>query len=150
VQQNKIRVIFCPGDVDPRERGVYGSETCAFLQRFNADIAFIGASGLTVEGPTDVETQASWVKRTMLERAQRGVLLLDGDKFNQRHLALVCPMDRLSDIVTDRSPEGALATQLAAAEISIHVGPVSHHIDRSFAKAETSGRRRKSGPESRA
>lgn len=122
VQQSNLRVLFCPGDFSSRERGVYGSETCAFLQRFNADIAFIGASGLTIEGPTDVETQASWVKRMMLERAERRVLLLDGTKFNRRHLELVCQLDMLTDVVADRSPEGALATSLAAADIAVHVG----------------------------
>jgi DeoR/GlpR family transcriptional regulator of sugar metabolism len=120
VQQNSVRVLFCPGDFSARERGVYGSETCAFLQRFNADMAFIGASGLTVEGPTDVETQACWVKRTMLDRAERGVLLLDSTKFNRRHLELVCPLDRLSDLVTDRLPDGPLASKLAVNGIAVH------------------------------
>lgn len=122
VQGSGIRVVFCPGDFSSRERGVYGSETCAFLQRFNADIAFIGASGLTVEGPTDVETQACWVKRTMLDRAERGVLLLDGTKFDRRHLELVCPLERLSDVVTDRLPNGELAARLAISGITLHVG----------------------------
>jgi DeoR/GlpR family transcriptional regulator of sugar metabolism len=122
VQQNSVRVLFCPGDFSSRERGVFGSETCAFLQRFNADIAFIGASGLTVEGPTDVETQACWVKRTMIERAERSVLLLDGAKFNRRHLELVCPLEKLSDIVTDRSPHGALASRLVDCGLTVHIG----------------------------
>jgi DeoR/GlpR family transcriptional regulator of sugar metabolism len=122
VQQNGSRVLFCPGDFSSRERGVYGSETCAFLQRFNADFAFIGASGLSVEGPTDVETQACWVKRTMLDRAERGVLLLDGTKFNRRHLELVCPLDRLTDVVTDRAPDTALAARLSNSGVAVHIG----------------------------
>lgn len=121
VPRGSIRVIFCPGDFSAHERGVYGSETCAFLQRFNADLAFIGASGLTLEGPNDVETQACWVKRTMLGRAERGVLLLDSAKFNRRHLELVCPMSTLSDIVTDRAPDGPLADGIAANNLSLHL-----------------------------
>jgi len=123
--QDSIRVIFCPGDFMAHERGVYGSETCAFLQRFNADFAFIGASGLTREGPNDVETQACWVKRTMLERAERGVLLLDSAKFNRRHLELVCPMSKLSDIFTDRAPDGALADEIAVRSVSLHLAAES-------------------------
>jgi DeoR/GlpR family transcriptional regulator of sugar metabolism len=122
VSQNNVRVLFCPGDFSARERGVYGSETCAFLQRFHADIAFIGASGLTSEGPTEVETQASWVKRTMLDRAERGVLLLNATKFNRRHFETVCPLEALSDIVTDRYPDGALANSLAGGGVAVHVG----------------------------
>jgi DeoR/GlpR family transcriptional regulator of sugar metabolism len=121
VVQSSVRVLFCPGDFSARERGVFGSETCAFLQRFNADIAFIGASGLTIEGPTDVETQACWVKRSMIERAERSVLLLDAAKFNRRHLELVCPLERLSDIVTDQSPDPALVSKLSASGVSLHL-----------------------------
>lgn len=121
VSQGSARVLFCPGDFSAHERGVYGSETRAFLQRFNADMAFIGASGLTLEGPNDVETQACWVKRTMIERAERKVLLLDGSKFNRRHLALVCPMAQLTDIVTDHAPDPALADRIAAAAVSLHL-----------------------------
>lgn len=129
VQGSGARVLFCPGDFSLRERGVYGSETCAFLHRFNADIAFIGASGLTVEGPTDVETQACWVKRTMLDRAERSVLLLDGTKFDRRHLELVCPLTRLSDVVTDRHPEGDLAVRLALGGVTLHVAPRVSQVD---------------------
>jgi DeoR/GlpR family transcriptional regulator of sugar metabolism len=118
---NDARVIFCPGDVSGREGGVYGSETCAFLEGFYADVTFIGASGLTVDGPTDVETGATWVKRAMIERAERQVLLLDSSKFGRRHLELVCPLDGLSDIVTDRKPDGALGDRIAAGATALHV-----------------------------
>jgi DeoR/GlpR family transcriptional regulator of sugar metabolism len=109
------RVVLCPGDLSGRERGVYGPETIAFLSRFHADIALIGASGLTAEGPTEVESRASWVKRTMLDRARRRVLLVDRTKFDAAHLEIVCPLARLTDLVSDRAPAGPLARALGAA-----------------------------------
>ncbi|MFC7540138.1 DeoR/GlpR family DNA-binding transcription regulator [Siccirubricoccus deserti] len=72
-----LRVLLCPGEFYAPERAVYGPETQAFLAGFNADLAFLGASGLTAEGPSDVESRASWVKRAMLARAARRVLLVD-------------------------------------------------------------------------
>jgi DeoR/GlpR family transcriptional regulator of sugar metabolism len=118
----RSRVMFCPGEFVPREHGVYGSETCGFLQKFFADVAFIGASGLTVDGPTDVETEACWVKRAMLDRSERRVLLIDSTKFERRHFEIVCPLAALSDIVADRAPEGALAEKVAADGIVLHEG----------------------------
>jgi DeoR/GlpR family transcriptional regulator of sugar metabolism len=109
------RVVLCPGDLSGGERGVYGPETTAFLSRFHADIAFIGASGITEEGPTEVESRASWVKRTMLDRARRRVLLVDAAKFGEAHLEVVCPLDRLTDLVADRAPDGILGRALAEA-----------------------------------
>jgi DeoR/GlpR family transcriptional regulator of sugar metabolism len=104
-----IRVILCPGDLNGRERGLYGPEAVAFIGRYYADLAFIGASGLTVDGPTDVESRACSIKRAMVERASRTVLLVDSTKFDQRHLEVVCPLAQISDIVTDVSPKRALA-----------------------------------------
>jgi DeoR family transcriptional regulator, glycerol-3-phosphate regulon repressor len=115
------RVVLCPGDVSGRERGVYGPETIAFLTRFHADLAVIGASGLTAEGPTEVESRASWVKRSMLDRARRRVLLVDGTKFDEAGLEVVCPLARLGDLVTDRRPEGALAAALETAGVTVHL-----------------------------
>lgn len=115
------RIILCPGDYSARERGIYGPETIAFLSRFNADAAFIGASGLTSDGPTDVETQACWVKRTMLSRAARAVLLADSSKFERKHLEIVCGWADLTDVVTDRSPPAALRDAIAAGGARLHV-----------------------------
>jgi len=88
---------------------LYGPDTVAFISRYYADLAFIGASGLTVDGPTDVESRACSIKRAMVERARRTVLLVDSTKFDQKHLEVVCPLAQISDIVTDASPKRALA-----------------------------------------
>lgn len=117
---NEITVIFCPGEFSPRERGVYGHETLEFLKHYYADFAFIGASGLTPEGPTDVETSAAWVKRTMLSRADRRVLLMDSSKFGRRCLELVCTLGQITDLVCDRAPEGKIAERLTAAGVAVH------------------------------
>lgn len=108
----RARVILCPGDFSHREQGVYGAETNAFIGRFHADISFIGAAGLTVDGPTEVESTAAWVKRSMIDRAGRTVLIVDSSKFDQAHLEVVCPLGKVSDIVTDSPPLGALAERL--------------------------------------
>ncbi len=123
--QPSIRVIFCPGDFSARERGVYGPETIAFLNRFNADVAFIGASGVTEDGPADVETQACWVKRSMLARSTRAVLLADSSKFDTKRLEVVCAWGELSDFVTDRTPPEGLASRLATVGVALHVVPHS-------------------------
>ncbi|HVL72709.1 MAG TPA: DeoR/GlpR family DNA-binding transcription regulator [Beijerinckiaceae bacterium] len=121
VDQPAIRVILCPGDFSARERGVYGPETIAFLSRFNADAAFIGASGVTLEGPTDAETQACWVKRTMLSRTDRCVLLADSGKLDRPYLELVCAWDELTDFVTDREPGQTLRERVAGQGVRLHL-----------------------------
>lgn len=118
-----MRVLLCPGEFYAIERAVYGPDTTDFLDRFNADIALIGASGLTAEGPSDVESRASWVKRAMLERAARRVLLVDSGKFGKAHLERVCGLATLTDLVTDAPPPPDLAAALARAGVRVTVAP---------------------------
>ena len=58
-----IAVISCPGRYDAHEGSLTGPDTIAFLGRFNANRAVIGASGLTAEGPNEVNSGAAAVKR---------------------------------------------------------------------------------------
>jgi len=115
------RVLLCPGELYAAERAVYGPDTDEFLRRFNADLCLIGASGLTAEGPTDVERRACWVKRAMLARAARRVLLVDGGKFDAPHFERICPLSALTDLVTDRAPPPALGEALERAGVRVTI-----------------------------
>ncbi len=117
----QIRVILCPGEVIAAERGVYGSETEAFLRRFHADMAVIGASGLTEEGPCEVVSRAAWVKRAMIARAPRRMLLADSGKFGRGLLECVCPLADLTDLVTDTMPPVSLEAALRRAGTALTV-----------------------------
>lgn len=117
-----LRVVLCPGDVSAAERGVYGSETEAFLRRFNADLAVIGASGLTEEGPCEAISRAAWVKRAMLARAPRRMLLADSGKYGRGLMDCVCPLGELTDLVTDAAPPVGLAAALRHAQTALTLG----------------------------
>lgn len=116
-----IRVVMCPGVLDVQEGAVAGPEAIEFLQIFRANKAVIGASGLTSEGPSEVKSKFAWIKRAMIKRSQRHVLLIDGSKFDQPMLEVVCPLTALDDVVVDRSPEGELREALDAASVRVHV-----------------------------
>ncbi|EHM02766.1 transcriptional regulator, DeoR family [Acetobacteraceae bacterium AT-5844] len=108
-----LRVLVAPGELSAVERGLYGPETAAFLRRFHVDMAVIGASGLTEEGPCEAESRAAWVKRAMLERAPRRLLLVDSSKFGRAFLEQVCPAEQITDLVTEASPPPKLAAALS-------------------------------------
>jgi DeoR/GlpR family transcriptional regulator of sugar metabolism len=117
------KVVICPGDYNPHEGIATGPEAIAFLERFFVDKAFIGASGLTETGPSEVISSAAWVKRRMLQQAKISYLLLDSSKFNKVRHELVCSLDEIGALVTDQAPEGALRSALDRASVMIHVGP---------------------------
>jgi DeoR/GlpR family transcriptional regulator of sugar metabolism len=57
----------------------------------------------------------------MLERAERRALLVTSNKFNRRHLELVCSLKDLSDVVTEAPPGETLVEALQVSEITLHV-----------------------------
>lgn len=118
---DRAAVMLCPGAYRERELGVYGHEACDFLARFRADIAFIGAGGMTEKAITDQDLDASWIKRAMIARATRCVLLIDSAKFNAELFNTVCPLAEIDDVVTDTVPGAELAAALDAAGTRLHV-----------------------------
>jgi DeoR/GlpR family transcriptional regulator of sugar metabolism len=116
-----IRVVVCPGDYAAGEGGTFGPETLAFLHRFHADKAVLGASGLTEAGPTEVRSDAAWVKRVMIERTRRRILLVDHSKFEQARYEIVCPLADFDDLVSDDQPPPALADAIRAARVALHL-----------------------------
>ena len=116
----RCRVILCPGDYVAREGGVFGTETVAFLRRFQANKSFIGAGGVTADGITDADSAGCAVKRAMLERADRALLLVDSSKFDVVQFERVGPLSDIDDLVS----ESPVPRKLAAALRSAGVGQV--------------------------
>jgi DeoR/GlpR family transcriptional regulator of sugar metabolism len=117
----RIRTVLCPGDYDPHEGGVFGPEAIHFLQRFHADKAFIGASGLTSSGPVEANSPVSWIKRAMIGQTKRCLLMVDHTKFNAYALERVCPLSDIDDVIADTSPDETLAKALAVAKVDLHI-----------------------------
>ena len=102
-----------------REGTVLGPETVGFLEQFNANLAFVGSSGITVDGLNETLTGMAIVKRAILARARRRVALLDHSKFNQPSLAVAGALSDLNTLVTDQAPDGELASALNRAGVRV-------------------------------
>lgn len=126
---SQARIIVCPGEFNASEGGVFGQDTTAYLEQFNANTAFIGASGIAESGITDVNRAAAWVKRTMIDRCKHAYLLVDHTKFNVHVLEVVTTLDALQGIITDQAPPAPLARALAESGISLHVADNSAESD---------------------
>jgi len=116
-----VRVVCCPGTYEPREGILIGPDAIAYLDRFQANRMFTSASGLTLEGPTEVNADAAAVKRAMLHRAADRILLLDHAKFEQPSLEVVCPLGGLNRVVTEEPPPAALHAALRDAGVEVLV-----------------------------
>jgi len=118
---SSIRILVCPGQYDPSDGGVTGPDTLAFIRTFSVSATIIGASRLDAEGPSDFNSAAVWVKRSMIERAKQIILVLDDSKFEQKAFENICHLDALDHLVTNGAPPQPLATALRQANVSVHV-----------------------------
>jgi len=114
-----VRVLILPGQYDGREGLIHGAETVEALQRFRANKAFLGASGLTVEGPNDAAMGPGQVYGAMMRRAARTFVLADHTKFDRPSLTVYGPWSETVTLLSDDEPRGELAEALAESGASV-------------------------------
>lgn len=120
-ENQSIRVILCPGDFSNKENSTFGLEAHNFLNRFHANRSFLGAAGIIPDGPTDINSDFSWIKRTMIDRSDYVTLLIDSSKFNAKRMEIICPLSNIDDIVVDQEPDSDLLKALSNASVNLHV-----------------------------
>jgi DeoR family transcriptional regulator, aga operon transcriptional repressor len=102
----RVGVIMAGGMVRQDELDCVGPVAVETVQRYNTDIAVIGAAGVSARrGVTDLDDQQAGVIRAALERTERIVVLADGSKFGDVALSTVVPVKRVSVIISDASAD---------------------------------------------
>ena len=114
-----IKVLMLPGQYDGREGLIHGADTIDALQRFRANLAVLGASGLTVEGPNDAAMGPGLTYGAMMRRAARTLVLADHGKFERPSLTVYGPWNPSVTLISDAAPHGDLGA--AIAEAGTHV-----------------------------
>ncbi len=103
------KVLMLPGQYDSREGLIHGPDTIEALQRYRAGKAFLGASGLTAEGPSDAGVGPALIYGAMMKRSTETVILADHTKFDRPSLSVYGPWSPQVRLVCDQQPAGELA-----------------------------------------
>jgi DeoR/GlpR family transcriptional regulator of sugar metabolism len=104
----RVSVIMAGGMVRQDELSCVGPAAVDCVQRYNTDVAVIGAAGISARrGVTDLNDQEAGVIRAALEKTERIIVLADGSKFGDVALSTVVPIGRVATIVTDASADTA-------------------------------------------
>ena len=114
-----IKVLVLPGQYDGREGFIFGAETIEALMKFHANKAFLGATGLTEEGPNDASTAAGLIYGTMMRRSSEVYILADHTKFDRPSLTVFGPWSHVSGLITDLPPSPKLSQTLRTARVRI-------------------------------
>ncbi|GLK77794.1 DeoR family transcriptional regulator [Methylopila jiangsuensis] len=114
-----ITVIMAPGAYLASEGATVGALTTRFFNEFSADLAIVGASGLTEEGATDALLEPAAVYGAIASRAATTMVVADRSKFDQMFPARYATWRELGVLVTDAPPSGALAAALERRQVEV-------------------------------
>ena len=102
------KVLMLPGQYDSREGLIHGPDTIEALQRYRASKAFLGASGLTAEGPSDAGVGPGLIYGAMMKRSTETVVLADHTKFDRPSLSVYGPWSPQVTLVSDKRRRASL------------------------------------------
>jgi DeoR/GlpR family transcriptional regulator of sugar metabolism len=109
------KVLVLPGQYDGREGLIHGPDTIEALLHYRAGKAFLGASGLTSEGPSDAGVGPGLIYGAMMRRSSETVLLADHTKFDRASLSVYGPWSERVLLVTDQDPSEELKSAMMQA-----------------------------------
>jgi len=116
----QVKVIMAGGMVRQDELSCVGPAAVECVQRYNTDVAVIGAAGVSVRrGITDLDDQEAGVIRAALDKTERIIVLADGSKFGDVALSTVVPIKRVSAIVTDTGADPVEVERIAGEGVEV-------------------------------
>jgi DeoR family transcriptional regulator of aga operon len=90
------------------------------LRIFNVDKVFLGVDGFdTKQGIFTPNLEEARLNEIMIEISKEVIILVDSSKFKRRSLALICTLDKIHKVVTDKniSPEDLSRLQDSGIEV---------------------------------
>lgn len=101
--QNHVNLFMVGGQISSEMAATMGDLAINSLEGFHVNKAFIGVHGLNFKlGITSIGTIQMQVKKSIIHSADEVIVLADSSKFGGAYLSVICPMDRISKVVTDQ------------------------------------------------
>jgi len=108
------------GHVRDATGAAVGSGTVEAYAQIGADVAFVGANGISPErGLTTVDFAEAAVKRAVVAAARRTVVLADATKLDADFVVTFAALDDIDVLVTDDAADPAAVTALRDAGVEV-------------------------------
>lgn len=109
------------GYVYPRSEVLLGPLTVKTLKEYNANWAFLGANGITLEGVYNSNNLVADTQKEMIERSQQVAILADTSKLMRLAMVKLCELSVVDVIVTDERPPAPLLAACEEAGVKVIV-----------------------------
>jgi DeoR family transcriptional regulator, fructose operon transcriptional repressor len=117
----RSRVIGLGGDLLLESRAFVGPMTVDGASRLRVRTFFVGAAAVDERGIYVSADAERPTKLALMGIADQVVLLVDHTKFSQSAPVLLCDLDALAGVVTDRAPTRAISEQLERRDVALHI-----------------------------
>ena len=105
--------VFCTGGtLRENSKSLVGETACSYIDRFNADIAFMSCRGFSIErGVSEASEEEAAVKRRYLANCKKAILLCDLSKMNVDFLCKLAALSDYYEVITERKETNDLCNQ---------------------------------------
>ena len=118
--RREIELLLCGGQVRHGDGACAGAHAEAFFAEFYADRAFLGSGGVHPEaGLTDYYPAEVVVRRTIIDHTAASYVLADSSKLGVIAVHRVCPLDRVTAVLTDDEGEPGAHEALTSAGVTV-------------------------------
>ena len=120
-------VVVCGGVIYPRLGVLVGPQAVDTFSRMHADVAILGASGISAEGFFNSHALLIDMQRAILRAARRVIFCLDHSKFDRRSMFFLCDFSRPATIVTDTRAPAAMVDLLRSRGLDVVQAEAGSH-----------------------
>ena len=98
-----LTCFLCPGVLKHQSLSIVGEFTSAFIKNFHAELAILSCKAIQEKGVFEGDDSQGLVKKSMMENANKTILLCDTTKENAVGFFKTSDFDKLSCLISDAS-----------------------------------------------
>ena len=123
-EREEIELLLSGGQVRHGDAACFGAQAEAFFADFYTDKAFLGSGGVHAQaGLTDYHPPEVATRRTIIAHAAASYVLADSSKLGTIAVHRVCPLSRVTAVLTDSEASAEAVQALTAAGCTVIRAP---------------------------
>jgi DeoR family fructose operon transcriptional repressor len=119
---HQVEVIVSGGVIYPRLGVMVGPLAIHAFSEINADVAIMGAGGITLTGISNSHVLLIDIQLAMIKAARKVIFCIDHTKIGRHSLTRLCDLDQVDTIVTDAAAPPELIAQIRAKGVEVILG----------------------------
>ncbi|UOF92605.1 DeoR/GlpR family DNA-binding transcription regulator [Fodinisporobacter ferrooxydans] len=122
LSSKQYNILLTGGLLKTNTQAMVGELAIETLSRFHVDICFLAINAISEDiGLSTPDYQEAWVKKAMIEAAEKVILLIDSSKFGKVNLTRVADLGNIDMVVTDEGISKEYIQWLESHDVKVYV-----------------------------